>query len=301
LFYAEFNIRLFLLLLFSKSDVLLANDLDTLPANFLAAKLKNKKLVYDSHEYFTEVPELIKRPRTKRIWEWIERKTVPAVDDAYTVCDSIAEIYTKKYSINFKVVRNVPIPEEIKPKVKARSHKIILYQGALNTGRGLQQAILAMQFIKDAKLLLVGDGDIARELKTLVSEKNLNAKVEFAGRMSIEDLKKITPQADVGLSIEEDRGLNYRYTLPNKLFDYAHAGVPVVVSNLPEMAAIVKKYQIGEICRKLNPEELASTIIEVLRNGEKRKFWKANLVHAATELNWVNEEIIVKKIYSPFL
>ncbi|NCB08129.1 MAG: glycosyltransferase, partial [Bacteroidia bacterium] len=142
LFYAEYNLRLFVFLLFSKTNVLLANDLDTLPANFLASKLRRKPLVYDSHEFFTEVPELIGRPQVKKAWEWLEQMMVPKLKFAYTVCESIAKIYTEKYGVPFRVVRNVPLAGVVHGKKENReTRKMILYQGAVNTGRALEQAI----------------------------------------------------------------------------------------------------------------------------------------------------------------
>jgi len=301
LFYAEYNFRLFLFLLFAKFDVLLSNDLDTLTANFIVSKIKNKPLVYDSHEYFTEVPELINRPKIQRIWEWLERKMVPKIKYAYTVCNSIANIYEEKYGTPFKVVRN--IPNAIKsPVVKnENSTKIILYQGALNIGRGLKQAILSMKFIDDAKLIIAGDGDIKLQLENLVEKENLQNKVEFTGRLPIEELVKLTPQADLGLSIEEDLGLNYRFALPNKLFDYIQAQVPVLVTNLPEMAEIVNQYKIGEITSTLEPKLLADKIKDALFNIEKREVWQKNLKVAAKELTWEKEERILVEMYSQFL
>ena len=112
LFYACYNMRLILLLLFTSFDLLLANDLDTLPANFLVSRLKNKPLVYDSHEYFTEVPELVSRHKVRCVWEWLERKMVPKLKYAYTVSGSIAETYTNKYGVEFRTVRNCPFRRE---------------------------------------------------------------------------------------------------------------------------------------------------------------------------------------------
>ena len=298
LFYAVYNFRLFLFLLFSKFDLLLANDLDTLPANFLASKIKKKALVYDSHEYFTEVPELIDRPKVKKVWEWLESKMLPKIKTAYTVCNSIAEIYHGKYGTPFKVVRNIPVSSKFTFEKKSEiDEKIILYQGAVNIGRGLQQAILAMQNIENAKLIIAGDGDIKADLEILVKKENLQNKVVFTGRLSIDELSKLTPQADLGLSIEEDLGLNYRFALPNKLFDYIQAQVPVLITNLPEMAAIVNKYKIGEITESLEPTHLAEKIIDALNNQEKRKFWAENLLLAANELTWENEEKVVQEIF----
>ena len=303
LFYAEFNIRLCLFLLFSKFDLLLSNDLDTLPANFIAAKVKNKPLVYDSHEYFTEVPELIGRPGVKKVWEWIEKKMVPKIKYAFTVCNSIAGLYEEKYGTPFKVVRNIPVSANMISSAEKteKAEKIILYQGAVNISRGLEQAILAMHFIDNAKLIIAGDGDIKADLENLTIKENLQNKVEFTGRLPLEELIKLTLQADLGLSIEEDLGLNYRFALPNKLFDYIQAQVPVLITNLPEMAAIVNQYQIGEITDSLEPRHLAEKITDALNNLEKRKAWKSNLPLAAKELTWENEEKVIWEIFSGFL
>ena len=299
-FYAEYNLRLFIFLLFTKFDVLLANDLDTLTANFIVSKIKNKPIVYDSHEYFTEVPELINRPKIQRIWERLERKMVPKIKYTYTVCDSIANIYNKKYGTNFKVVRNIPSAKIIQHKKSKKSEKIILYQGAINIGRGLKQAILAMKYVESAKLIIAGDGDIKTELEVLVEKENLKNRVEFAGRLPINELAKLTPQVNLGLSIEEDLGLNYRFALPNKLFDYIHAQVPVLITNLPEMVTIVQQYKIGEITSTLKPKQLAAKINEALFNFEKREIWQKNLKIAAKELTWENEEKILADIFARF-
>lgn len=299
-FYAEYNFRLFWYLLFNKNNILLSNDLDSLPANFVAAKFKGKPLVYDSHEYFTEVPELINRPKVKKIWEWIEKQILPHITYAYTVCDSIAKIYDEKYGVDFKVIRNFPLrKKQENPKTTSgqRSGQIILYQGALNKGRGLTEAIRAMHFVKNAKFLIAGDGDIKRELEQLVEKEKLNEKVFFTGRLSLDELSELTPTADLGISIEEDLGLNYRFALPNKLFDYIQAEIPVLISNLPEMKAIVEKYKVGEITNTLEPEKLAIKINHALSDKEKRKTWKKNLMLAAKELTWEKEEKVLKELF----
>src|SRR5690554_3222296 len=108
LFYANYNMRLFWFLLFSKFDVLLSNDLDSLLANYCAHKFKRKsRLVYDTHELFTEVPELTARPKVRKVWLAIEQKIFPKLEVVYTVNQSIADIYSKKYEKEVRVVRNV--------------------------------------------------------------------------------------------------------------------------------------------------------------------------------------------------
>ena len=306
IFYLEYNLRLFFWLLKSSIDVFVANDLDTLPANYLASRIRQKPLVYDSHEYFTEVPELIGRATVKSIWTWLEKRLVPRVDAAYTVCDSIAEVYQNLYGVDFKVVRNLPVGSQIKitsAEIYKKSDlaKIILYQGALNLGRGIEAAIRAMQYIDGAALWLAGDGDITNQLKQMVAELKLESKVKFLGRLPFGGLSQITTQADLGISLEEDLGLNYRFSLPNKLFDYIQAGVPVLVSNLPEMRRIVDQYQIGAIAETHHPKELSEIIKTALFDQEKIAFWKQNLPKAAKELCWEKEEEVLREVYRRFV
>ena len=217
-FYAEYNIRLLFLLLFTKTDVLLANDLDSLPANFVAGRIKNKPLVFDSHEYFTEVPELIHRPQVQKVWKRIEQLIVPKIKNAYTVCDSIADLFKQEYGTDFKIVRNVPlarndvtIPDDKKIN---DTRKIILYQGALNIGRGLPQLLDAMQYVNGALLLIAGDGDITNELKLKTAKLKLENKVRFLGKLPLNEVAYITSQAHLGLSIEENMGLKLSLCAP---------------------------------------------------------------------------------------
>lgn len=306
MFYAEYNIRLFFILLFSKFNVFVANDLDTLLANFVVSKITGGRLFYDSHEYFTEVPELVNRPHVQRHWKKIEEKIVPNISHAYTVCQSIAETYRYQYGTYFHVVRNVPerrikepVPED--KKLNFGGKKIILYQGALNIGRGLESIIRAMQYLDNCMLVIVGEGDMSQELRGLSWQLKLTDRITFMGKMPFSEVKHITPQANLGLSIEEDLGLNYRFALPNKLFDYIQAEIPVLVSNLPEMKKLVSDYRIGSILISHQPQEMADQIREILNNEEKISEWKHNLKQAAEELCWENEENILKEIYRGLL
>jgi glycosyltransferase involved in cell wall biosynthesis len=304
MFYFEYNLRLFFYLLKSNIDVFVSNDLDTLPANYLASRIKQKPLIYDSHEYFTEVPELIGRPVVKSIWKWLEKHLVPKVDAAYTVCDSIAEVYSDLYKVDFKVVRNLPVCSQLeKPEHQKKAEdepKIILYQGALNLGRGVGTAIRAMQYLEGVELWLAGDGDLTSQLKELVVEMKLESKVKFLGRLPLHQLHEVTRWADLGISLEEDLGLNYRFALPNKLFDYIQAGVPVLVSNLPEMRRIVERYQVGIIAETYQWKAVSELMKSVLFDSEKNEIWKANLKIAAKELCWEKEEKIIQEVYMAY-
>ena len=304
MFYASYNIRLFFFLLFSKFDLVLANDLDTLPAGFVASKIKGKPLVFDSHEYFTEVPELVARPLVRNVWAWIERQIVPRLKFAYTVNESLALLFEDKYGVPFHVVRNFPAglkEVSLPPGDFSGSAKVILYQGAVNVNRGLEKAIMAMKFLEGAQLVIAGDGDIKRDLEQMVLEEGLQLKVRFLGRIPIERLQTITIGASVGISIEEDVGLNYHFALPNKLFDYIQAQVPVLVTNLPEMAAVVRHYDIGKVVDSSDSLTLANVLSEMLDNNQQRELWKRNLEKAAGELTWENEEKVLQEIFKMFL
>lgn len=303
-FYAEYNFRLFLFLLFHRADILLSNDLDTLPANYLAAKFRRKVLVYDSHEFFTEVPELIHRPKTKAAWEKIEKAILPKIQHAYTVCESIASVYHEKYDTAFKVVRNIPskkgkVNVSVARNIRVDERKIILYQGALNVGRGLEFAIKSMQYLDDARLVIAGEGDISIPLRQLTVDLDLKDRATFLGKIPIDEMSYITAQADLGLSIEEDLGLNYRFALPNKLFDYIRQQIPVLVSNLPEMKKIVEDYQIGIILNSHQPRQMALQVHQALFDNKKRELWKTNLKTANKELRWENEEKVLIEIFEP--
>ena len=305
LFYAEFNIRLFFYLLFGDFDIYLSNDLDTLTANFLASKIKRKTLVYDSHELFTEVPELVNRKRTKRIWELIEGLFLPKVKLCYTVCDSVADYYNSKYNVNMKVVRNVPmliksegIESILNNLNSANGKKIILYQGSVNIGRGIENVIRAMKYLNNHEFWVVGAGDVFDEMKSLSIEEGVSSKVKFTGRIPFSDLPSITRKASLGISLEENMGLNYYYSLPNKIFDYIHAGVPILVSPFPEMTQIIEKWKVGMVAESTQPERLAAQIEMMLTDEHLNSEWQKNLHIAAKELCWENEEKILMGVFN---
>ena len=280
-------------MLFQRFDILVANDLDTLPANYLVSKLTKVKLVYDSHEYFTEVPELVGRERVKRIWEAMERWMLPKISYSYTVCQSIADIYNKKYGTAMQVIRNLPnrnTDSEIIERISSGNDKIILYQGSVNIGRGIEPVIEAMKYLDHIKFVIIGEGDIKNQLEDLVKKLGVQDKVIFLGRIAADKLASYTCQADIGISLEENLGLSYYYALPNKLFDYIQAGIPVLVSNFPEMGNLVKKYNIGKATLVTQPEELSIILETMLNDKVKLKLWKENTKKAAAELCWDNEE-----------
>jgi len=301
LFYAEYNIRLFFYLLFKKVDILVSNDLDTLLANYLVSVIRRKTLVYDSHEYFTEVPELINRKIAKFVWITLECWILPKIKHAYTVSQSIANAYFEKYHIRMIVVRNLPIRlnpgNQRKPYPGLPTSKFVLYQGAVNKGRGLEALVDSFEYINEVKCVIVGGGDIQKTLAERITNKNLQDKVILLGKLPFFELERITPHADLGISIEENTGLSYSYALPNKLFDYIQAEIPVLCSNLVEVTSVVKSWKVGAIIENHNPLEIAEKINEILKNDQQLQIWKRNLAKAAQELCWEKEEGNLIEVY----
>jgi glycosyltransferase involved in cell wall biosynthesis len=293
LFYVFFNARLFLAFLFVRRPALfIANDLDTLPALFLCSRIRRVNLIYDSHELFTQVPELIHRKRVQKIWKWIESILVPKLKYAVTVSYPIAEIYRRLYGVRFKVVRNVPLmlvkPKERQVPGEYLGKRLIIYQGALNMGRGLELMIGTMHFLEKVVFIVVGKGDIEGELRELVKKEGLEGKVQFMGRLLPNQLIPLTSICDLGVSLEEDLGLNYRYSLPNKIFDYIQARIPVLCSALPEMARVIETYGVGVATGERDPEKLAA-IIRYMLEERSSHTWIDALDRAALELCWENE------------
>ena len=302
LFYANYNLRLFLFLLGQKCDVLLSNDLDTLLANYLVAKWKRKTLVYDTHEYFLGVPEIQDNKLAKTVWTKIERWIFPKLTNIFTVNQSIANLYKSDYGKDLMVFRNISMPPKISSWETRESLSlpedkfIFINQGSgMNVDRGMEEAVDAIAIIENAVLLLVGSGDVISTLKKTVEMNGLKEKVIFIDRVPYDKLLQYTHAADVGLSLDKDTNINYKFSLPNKLFDYIYCGLPVLVSRVVEVRKIVEDYQIGRVTQSHDIEELVKNMILMMDDGSER--YKSNLSKAANELSWDNEKKVVVDFY----
>lgn len=295
-FYAEFTIRLWFFIRRHKPALLVANDLDTLWPNNYFARRKKIPLVYDSHEIFCEVPELQHAPLKKRIWEGLEKRIVPKLKYCVTVNQSIAGWFNKKYHNDFKVVRNIPDKIEV-GEIKSRSElglpvdkKIILLQGAgINIQRGAEEAIDAMQWVQGAILLIIGGGDAVKNLEIRMQDSGLGEKVRMLPKMKPEELYHYTCNADIGLSLDKDTNINYRYSLPNKLFDYVNAGVPVLASALPEVQAFIDKYYVG-VCIKSHDPQHIGEMMNFMLHAAEYPVWRENTRKAAAGNSWEKEK-----------
>ena len=301
LFYLEFNLRLFGLLLRARYDAVCSVDLDTLPAGCMATLVRRKKRVFDAHEYFTEVPEVTHRPLVKWVWQTAARICLPFYRHAYTVGPALAAIFKEKYGMKFWVVRNMPLaaPDNGQvPEPRQQEPKILLYQGALNEARGIEQCLAALQQLESVELWLAGEGDLSARLRKLAADLDVQDKVRFLGYIKPADLPALTARAWLGLNVLENKGLSYYYSLANKFFDYVQAGVPVLTMDFPEYRALNGEYEVALLIERLTPAAIVNAVRYLQDNPEVYAQLKENTGLAAREWNWEKEEAAVLEIWA---
>jgi glycosyltransferase involved in cell wall biosynthesis len=311
LFYAEFNIRLFFILLFQRKTLLYSNDLDTLLPNFLVSKLSGAKIIYDSHELFTEAPELIHRKLVRKIWLTIEQLIFPQLTHVITVNESIANTYEELYRKKLLVIRN--IPNKYQPTQRLSKSELgipentflIIIQGSgLNIERGIEEAVLAMEHLENTTLMIVGDGDVMPIVKELIKMNQLEDKVKIFGRRPYDEMMQFTMHADLGLTLDKPLSKNYEFSLPNKLFDYMHAGTPILASKLVEIERVITTHQIGSILAEVSPDAISSAINELKSQPELLRKLEDACRKASEIENWENErlklELLVRDVLTNY-
>jgi glycosyltransferase involved in cell wall biosynthesis len=304
LMYLSFNFILMLQLFFRKADLFVANDLDTLLPCFAASRLFGKPLVYDAHEYFTGQYGLAERRLKHFLWKRMERCLLPRIKDMITVSDSIASLYREEYGVDPVVVRNISsstahlVPHRRSDLDEGRDDLLVVFQGSgINAGRGAGELISAMTDIKGVRLVIIGSGDIIKEIRMDVSERGLTPKVTFLPRMPWDEMMKYTMCCDAGLSLDTDTCLNQRYSLPNKLFDYIAAGIPAVVSPLPEVSAVIDRYGSGLVLDEMTPAAIKMALEKLRDDISLLNSLKDKAVKARSELNWETESKIERKLF----
>ena len=305
LFYAEFNWRLALRLLFGKRyDLVVSIDLDTLPGCVIGSKLRGERLLFDSHEYFPGMPEIAHKPFVKWVWGKMADIFIPKADILMTVCSSVARLYCERSGgrkYDFIIVRNVPLSSRA---VAVQAHERhdgsfnILYQGAVNVGRGVEEAVEALPSLPGCRLTVVGDGDVMETVRGKVAELHLESRVSIVGRKAFSELPPYMAEADLGLVVLRDMSENYHSALPNRLFDFIHAGLPVVGSDLPEIAAVVRGEDIGVCIEELTPKAIVEAVGYAMHHPEKMQAWRQNMKRIAPAYVWERDAAPLKEALS---
>ena len=291
LFYAEFNLRLVFYLLFKKANLVCAVDLDTILPCYLVSRLKNIPRVYDAHELFCEMKEIVTRPRIYNFWKRIERFAVPRFKHGYTVNGLIAAELNKNYGVNYETIRNVPhkIENASLPFNPEPNEKFILYQGAVNEGRSFETLIPAFKSI-NANLVVCGNGNFMQKAQQLVKENDLENKIQFTGWVSPEILKSYTSKAYIGVNIIESTGLNNRLSLSNRFFDYIQSALPQVCVDYPAYSEINNEYECAYLIEDTSMDAIEKAINRLLNDHHLYNRIRDNAVKAGGIYNWNNEE-----------
>jgi len=308
-FFAEFNFRLFFRLLFTKGDIFLGNDLDAIGAVWLAGALRRKPVVYDTHEYYLGMPELDGRPGVKKVWAHLEAFVFPRLSYIYTICDSFRDLYYKDYGKRLGVVRNVPyrkaadidvpLPGDLEEKLP-KDKFFLLFQGAgINPERGVEELVQAMPLLDPARfhLVIIGGGDNWEKIVQMVRDKTLTDRITLIPKIPFEQLRSVTRRAHLGLSLDKPNNINHIYGLPNKIFDYLHSGVPVLVSRLVELEKIVDTYDVGDFIDSHEPAHIAARILAISNDPARLQRWKQHTSRVREELNWERESRVVVNIF----
>lgn len=292
--YAQYWLCLFFHLLFSRVDILCAIDLDTILPVYYVSKLRGKKRVYDAHEIFTDLREVITRPSVHKMWTWIANHTVPHFPVGYTIGEAYAEEFKKRYGVHYGVVRNATI---LKPlQIPEKKEHYILYQGAVNVGRCFEQLIPAMQYV-DAPLIVCGEGNFYTEAVALVKQYRLEGKVIFKGYVPPDQLRDYTLSAWIGITLFEETSLSNRLSMANRFFDYMHCAVPQLCIKYPEYEKVNARFEIASLIEDVCPQSIAAALNKMLTDEDYYRRLQHNCVAAREVYCWQQETITLLKTY----
>lgn len=297
--YLEFLFRVFWR--FKNVDIVHCNDLNALPIGVLIKIFgRNVAVVYDCHEYETETNGL--KGNEKRLKKWLERALIKYVDRICTVSGSISKEYARLYNIpapslvlNCPVYRDQPKRDLFRENLNIRQDQtIFLYQGGLAKGRGVELILDAFSGLVSDKNVLVFMG--YGPLESLIKEKTLQEKaIYFHPAVNPKVLLNYTSSADYGISFIEDSCLSYRYCLPNKMFEYLMAGLPVLTSNLSEMKSLVESAGIGIVAGTNTVEGFRKAVAASLEQDYSAI--QKNVFAARKKYCWEEQEKVLKEIY----
>lgn len=299
LFYLTYNWKALIWLLRLKPDIVYCCDPDTLPAGIVFSLIFwRKKLVYDSHEYFIHVPELIHAPFKRRIWKYIERIGSARANLRLTVAESLAKLLYQEYGSKFYTIKNVP-EKNTSNIQKAEFNKILLYQGVLNEGRGLELIIRSMKSLPKWKLWIIGRGDLEIALRKLTAQMEIESQVKFIGFKPPNQLVEYTSRAGIGLNLLERKSKSYEYSLANKTFDYMIAGLPAIHMNFPEYKQINHSHDCFYILESLTESRFLELVHSI-----NRKNWTIkhqNNIRASGLFHWKIESDRLMELFDMYV
>jgi len=304
--YLEFIVRVQRFASLEPARVYHAHDANTLLPAWLAARRTGARLVYDAHELETGRSFAGSRLAGfyQRIWVWPERTLIRRTDAVITVSEGIADELVRLYGIRRPAVI-VNCPEWSPPGRSNRLRdelgipgnlKIALYLGSVVPGRGIEPFLEAVQRLPGVAGVVLGDGPLRSGCLRRI-QSGVWKRVYLPGRVPLADLPGYTASADVGVVLIQPICRSYRLALPNKLFEYLHAGVPVVGSDLPEIARIIREYGVGEVVNPDDPASIAEGIARLLEDPVRYACARDNTTRVAAAYNWKQESSRLVALY----
>lgn len=305
IFYLRFAAVLFFNLMKQRSDIYFASDFYCLPICLAVAKLKGAKIFYDCREIYPELNGIQNKKWIKGLIKAVEGFCARKVDIIFTTGEMDSDYIQDLYKIERPLLlRNLPILKKDIKKIDLRTRynistgkSILLYQGIIMPGRGIEAVFSMLSEWEDCVFLILGWGRYQDYYEKLAEKMGVKNRVIFAGKISQKKLLEYTAGCDVGLCLIEDTSISYHYAFPNKLFEYIMAGIPVIVSDLPQMKIIIKEFGIGDVLSKNNSNELLIVIKKWRTDSVLYDRLKENCRKASKMLNWEKE---FKKIYKYF-
>lgn len=307
--FTDFYWRSFRLIAQAPADVYHAHDLNTLPVAALLARVTRGRLVYDSHELYTEISTL--SPRERAVWRVVERLLIRRADRVITVCESIADELARRYGIEKPtIVLNCPSArQQLEPSgdaniLRARAglasgaEPIVLYQGGFAPNRGLETLIEAMVHVERGVLVMMGWGRLEVGLRHLIRERGLAERVVITGPVPQHALLGYTRGADIGVIPYRAVGLNNYYTTPNKLFEYMGAGIPIACSRFPELVRFVEGLGIGATFDPEDPYDMAATLNRLLADPARLREMRAKVLATGKRFTWEAESVKLLAAYA---
>ncbi|MGE8206960.1 glycosyltransferase [Heyndrickxia sp. NPDC080065] len=299
--------RMIILGWIGRYDIYHSNDLNTLPQGYICAKWrwKKKKLIYDSHEVQTS-----RTGYDGKSYGILERFLIKRIDKMIVENQTRAKYNEELYGFYPAVVHNYPFNMDSNDQKKVPLHdllrlppseKILLYQGGIQVGRGLEQLIQAVPLFDEGTLVMIGDGRLKPKLEEMVEEMELKEKVKFLPKVPLVDLPKYTRNAYIGFQVLNNVCFNHYSASSNKLFEYLMAGVPVVACQFPEIKRVVEGDETGICVDSHDYREIARGVNELLSNPEKYMNMRKNCKIASRKYNWEKEKHYLTSVYDHLL
>lgn len=273
-------------------DIYHAHDLSGLLVSWPAAFFKRKILIYDSHELWTGLPPLSSTKGLRWLIVPLEKIAMLKVKKGITVNNSIAKILEKKYHREFLVLRNCPMLAQKKcsSSIEQNHKKIILYLGETAEWRGAEQIIQTASYLpENFQIIFLGANKRLPMLKKMIKTFQVEHKVIFLPKIPADQIKAATKNVTLALVLTQNAAQDDYYSLPNKIFQYIAAEIPILGSNFPEFCQIILGNQIGEVVDPAQPKLIAQKIKAMVK-PTKQAFYRRHLKNLAQKkYNWTIE------------